>query len=1608
MYDLNALEERLRVEWRIFDASSTFFNQRAYLPISYGMGLLLRALSTRSIFFAAFAAIYGLGGALAYAGPSKEDLARIFEQIPEVYGPLVPREAAPDTYKLLDEIILERLNPALRAFAKVTFPLHAEVHVINRSSPNAFVLPLAEKEGGKTNIVFITTGLIAKLGKDRSSGEAAELIAGVLLHEMAHPADSMSLYSIEKQWGEASSRQLTELRADAESIQLAKLSRLSTDALYRAGLAMDEGKPPEAEAPSQSIHVSAIENGLGSHPEGELRDTSLRIFMTFDEFEHGTSPVSPLKNRDGRFVAEINALPPALPGRLAYPKTETLLENLDHLEQYIGKPVKNTKEEFRFNALLWELNQKLLKRGSNLSKEESDRLLKFNISLMEATRPKIVSKTVGYMDARRDFLATFDGKTQEELVPEIAAYRFKEYQVRIINHYRDALLQQKGKVSIGELLQQYSLVLPSDVLFLESKQALIEEMKTWATSDPTDPAADMMEKLSSENQVRLAAIFHDEVLPKLTLEERVLFFRRNGLLAGKGGYTPFFLRYQWDRDLDKAREAKSIPDAKTLPELRSSYKALALRIWKDRGEYAALDASLRNAWHVDWEKIFSEVGLSKDQGYAELRESVRVYTASQRFYDLLKSLKKLDPKFNTEDSQKPKWLTPELSQALSGTKNAFIAKDPEIAEFADKKWAKRMTLLDPKENHQNVKTALVRYLNTLSAKPLVTDNFRIRKGILPEKSEITDLAFAEAVSESGLSEADKSRLLHEIFVSDWAHSSFTIFERYDSNGSTFYTRLDDQPEVAHQILALLKKHGAVGSSSDLLHQVYSPVSKDLNSGYRWHPTGVGVFEDQLHRELDALASKGYQELLKFIAVVLDPGAGEYMDQRVYKEYQSAAFQRLRDHAAQLLGRLQIALPEKIAAFDRLTETGRSQGTDRYFAEQLRKAPWSHPQYRDDASRFLVKERLGDRVLEIELAKQVLEPQVIELQKAALTPDRLKKFFKELNKHAPSSSIEKDRFVEDLAWRLKIEDVEMLSLIEGEKSLSWTKHNPNLVKWVSFASTYLRDMRPHERLAAMDYVLDPQGKNVPTELMDVIDRNVRAGRISGVGVGPGAEAKARYYGKVSLEQYATQLKDIEKVPILDLLINAKPDPIVGGKDYALNLARRFLRYEPGSGEEIVLSAFLSVLPEYRRTVALAYLMSVSGKDKTGVKAIFEAFKAVGVKTGQQASLWRLMGDAYLGQLGELKDSASPPVKKEIRELIEKNLSPQELGKIKHLKEIKGSASIKTAVLVELADGREVIMYVRRPNAEQQIRSNLALARKLIEELERRGQGKQVGLMKELLSPIEEQLQAELKMTEEARHIQRAKEFYARMNKELAANLDGWRLEVPGISKDFQVRDELLFVDAVQAKSFRHLTESEARGKMGQAIVDSALKALFEEGWLNADPHVGNFLIDPKAKVLYPIDFGQTEVFSKKASKWAADDVYVFAQFLRSLEAKDAQGVLSYGLSMGEAPHNKLGMIDKALLLRELEGALGAKEGMNETLIKVVNLFGSSKRPFQRKFLLGGLKMLQTLAAEGYVSPDALKAKVAAHVKAALLAKAPRAALDVASGTCRLRGVLQGLR
>lgn len=194
---------------------------------------------------------------------------------------------------------------------------------------------------------------------------------------------------------------------------------------------------------------------------------------------------------------------------------------------------------------------------------------------------------------------------------------------------------------------------------------------------------------------------------------------------------------------------------------------------------------------------------------------------------------------------------------------------------------------------------------------------------------------------------------------------------------------------------------------------------------------------------------------------------------------------------------------------------------------------------------------------------------------------------------------------------------------------------------------------------------------------------------------------------------------------------------------------------------------------------------------------------------------------------------------------------------------------------LKDGRVVALKVQRPGIENLARIDLSALRTIMRILERRTRvGRRLNalrLFEEFQSLVREELDYRI---EEAHQLQFAANFH-----------EDSRVAVPAPLPSL-TRQRVLVMDFVQGTKLTDAEELRAQGLDGAVLADlliqSYLKQIAIDGFVQLDPHPGNFLADASGRLVF-LDFGMM-------GEIPAQDLRQVAALLRALLSRDARAVV----------------------------------------------------------------------------------------------------------------------
>lgn len=302
----------------------------------------------------------------------------------------------------------------------------------------------------------------------------------------------------------------------------------------------------------------------------------------------------------------------------------------------------------------------------------------------------------------------------------------------------------------------------------------------------------------------------------------------------------------------------------------------------------------------------------------------------------------------------------------------------------------------------------------------------------------------------------------------------------------------------------------------------------------------------------------------------------------------------------------------------------------------------------------------------------------------------------------------------------------------------------------------------------------------------------------------------------------------------------------------------------------------------------------------VRLVLEELGAAWVKIGQVLSTRPdLLPPEYQYELAKLQDAAPPVAIEQIRAAIDAELGqPPEVLFSRFDVLPLAAASIGQVHAAALQDGTEVVVKVRRPGVVEQVEEDLAILRELAATASRRWERAAdydlIGLADEFAAT----LRAELDYSREGRNAER---FAANFAGEPTVHIPRvfWATTTPRVLT-------LERISGVKVTDRAALDAANVdRRMLAERASHLLLRMIFEDGFFHADPHPGNFFVEPGGRIGL-IDFGMVGTVDERTREQ-------LVSVLLAVSTRDADRLVDTFQELGVA-HRRL---DRAKLRQDLD-------------------------------------------------------------------------------------------
>ena len=358
----------------------------------------------------------------------------------------------------------------------------------------------------------------------------------------------------------------------------------------------------------------------------------------------------------------------------------------------------------------------------------------------------------------------------------------------------------------------------------------------------------------------------------------------------------------------------------------------------------------------------------------------------------------------------------------------------------------------------------------------------------------------------------------------------------------------------------------------------------------------------------------------------------------------------------------------------------------------------------------------------------------------------------------------------------------------------------------------------------------------------------------------------------------------------------------------------------------------------------------------LRRALEELGVVYIKFGQVLALRRdVLPEAYVRELERLHDRLPPEEWPRVRATIEAALGRPVNAAFATIHEAPlASASVAQVHAATLADGRRVVVKVRRTGLARRIAEDLAVLAYVATLAEQAVPQLRVLDLTSMVRELRDSLGRELDLSLEARTI-------ARFRASLADEPSVWIPDVIAGSSGAAV----LTLEHSPGERIDSYGESHPhqRRQLAAALAALLLRQVFDTGLFHADPHPGNLFVLPDGRLCLH-DFGMVGELDARLREGLGDLLEAVA---RGDERSAADAYLELGLLGRDVDRGALES-DLALLLRNLRERPLAEVSVADTLQSLLRLGGQHRVRNPGGLLLLGRALLIAEALIRQLDPD----------------------------------------
>ncbi|MGE0792398.1 MAG: ABC1 kinase family protein [Sandaracinaceae bacterium] len=226
---------------------------------------------------------------------------------------------------------------------------------------------------------------------------------------------------------------------------------------------------------------------------------------------------------------------------------------------------------------------------------------------------------------------------------------------------------------------------------------------------------------------------------------------------------------------------------------------------------------------------------------------------------------------------------------------------------------------------------------------------------------------------------------------------------------------------------------------------------------------------------------------------------------------------------------------------------------------------------------------------------------------------------------------------------------------------------------------------------------------------------------------------------------------------------------------------------------------------------------------------------------------ILPEPYLSQISTLQDQVPPDPAERIRAVIEHELGKPISELFEEFQDAPEAAASLGQVHRARADGADVVIKVLRPGVEEAVALDLDISFRLLFWLNILFPNHHVRALTNVVREFSVRVKAEMDFVEEARNMERFRRVFAGERK----------VRVPTVHERF-TRRRVLVMERCEGTKIDHLHERFASGRLSfkqvmETLTGVYLRMMMVDGFMHADPHPGNLLVQDDGTIVL-LDWG----------------------------------------------------------------------------------------------------------------------------------------------------------